>query len=228
MAHTHEAATGARGQPDASSASSPVVSLSPAQITGVVLAGGRGTRMGGVDKGLQLFNGMPLAQHALRRLQPQVGTCLINANRHLEQYRRFGVPVLADARPDYPGPLAGFATALGQCTTPYLVTVPCDSPLFPTDLVARLADALVREHADIAMASAPETGEHDHPPAWRTQPVFCLLPVRLLPSLAAFIASGQRKIDAWTAQHKTAVVPFDDAGAFANANTVAQLRALQT
>ncbi len=199
----------------------------PAQITGVVLAGGRGARMGGVDKGLQLFNGVPLALHALHRLQAQVGTCLINANRHLDQYRAFGVPVLADTLPDYAGPLAGFATALARCTTPYLVTVPCDSPLFPTDLVARLADALAREQADIAMASALEADEHGGAPAWRAQPVFCLLPVRLLPGLNAFIASGRRKIDAWTALHQTVLVPFDDARAFANANTLDQLQALQ-
>jgi molybdopterin-guanine dinucleotide biosynthesis protein A len=183
--------------------------------------------MGGVDKGLQLFDGVPLAQHALRRLQPQVGASLINANRHLEQYSQFGVPVHADTLPDYAGPLAGFVTALGQCKTPYLVTVPCDSPLFPTDLVARLAEALVREQADIAMASAQEVDAHSHTLAWRAQPVFCLLPVRLLPSLNTFIASGRRKIDAWTTQHRTVLVPFDDARAFANANTLDQLQALQ-
>lgn len=209
------------------SASEPTAPLSRAQVTGVVLAGGRGARMGGVDKGLQPFHGVPLARHALQRLQPQVGACMINANRHLDQYRAFGVPVLADTLPDYAGPLAGFASALEHCQTPYLVTVPCDSPLFPADLVARLSDALVREQADIAMASAQETDEHGGAPAWRAQPVFCLLPVRLLPSLNAFMASGRRKIDAWTALHKTVLVPFDDARAFANANTVDQLQALQ-
>ena len=203
------------------------VPLWPAQITGVVLAGGRGTRMGGVDKGLQLFQGTPLALHALRRLQPQVGACLINANRHLDQYRAFDVPVVADTLPDYAGPLAGFVSALGRCATPYLVTVPCDSPLFPTDLVARLAAALVSEQADIAMASAPEPDERSGQLAMRAQPVFCLLPVRLLPSLQAFIASGRRKIDAWTAQHQTTLVAFDDPRAFANANTLDQLQALQ-
>lgn len=226
MTRTDDATTGTCAR--AAQAPDPELAhWTPAQITGVVLAGGRGARMGGVDKGLQPFDGVPLAQHALRRLQPQVGACLINANRHLAQYRLFGVPVVADALPDYAGPLAGFASALGHCATPYLVTVPCDSPLFPSDLVARLADALVRERADIAMASAPERDEHSQTLVWRTQPVFCLLPVRLLPSLHAFIGSGRRKIDAWTAQHKTAVVPFDDARAFANANTLDQLRALQ-
>lgn len=226
MARTNDDATGA-GSPPAPTCAPEPAQCTPDQITGVVLAGGRGARMGGVDKGLQPFDGVPLAQHALRRLQPQVGACLVNANRHLGQYRRFGVPVLADALPDYAGPLAGFASALGHCATPYLVTVPCDSPLFPTDLVARLADALVGERADIAMASAPERDESGQTLVWRTQPVFCLLSVRLLPSLNAFIGSGRRKIDAWTAQHKTVVVPFEDARAFANANTLDQLRALQ-
>jgi molybdenum cofactor guanylyltransferase len=218
VVHDHDPAAGA---------ATPSV-LAPAQITGVVLAGGRGARMGGVDKGLQLFHGQPLALHALQRLQPQVGACMINANRHLEQYQQFGVPVVPDSVPDYAGPLAGFASALGQCRSPWLVTVPCDSPLFPTDLVARLAEALVREQADIAMASAPENEPEGNLPVWRVQPVFCLLPVRLRASLDTFIASGRRKIDAWTAQHRTVVVAFDDARAFANANTLDQLQDLQT
>ena len=124
------AEVGAGDRPAGTSAAAPgaMAPLTRAQITGVVLAGGRGARMGGVDKGLQLYNGVPLALHALHRLQPQVGASLINANRHLEQDRRFGVPVLADTLPDYAGPLAGFVTALGHCETPNLVTVPCDSP----------------------------------------------------------------------------------------------------
>lgn len=132
--------------------------IAPAQITGVVLAGGRGARMGGVDKGLQLFNGVPLALHALRRLQAQVGTTLLNANRNIDDYRAFGVPVFPDTVPDYAGPLAGFVSALEHCTTTYLVTVPCDSPLFPTDLVARLASALTQAQADIAMVSIQGAG----------------------------------------------------------------------
>jgi len=195
-------------------------------ITGVVLAGGRGARMGGLDKGLQLFDGVPLALHTLRRLQLQVGPSMLNANRNEDQYRGFGVPVFADTVPDYPGPLAGFITALEHCDTPYLMTVPCDTPLFPTDLVTRLAQALVDAGADVALASAPEPDAHG---VWvsRSQPVFCLMAQRLLPSLTGFVAGGGRKIDAWTALHKSVLVPFDDAGAFANANTLAQLQALQ-
>ena len=195
-------------------------------ITGVVLAGGRGARMGGLDKGLQLFDGVPLALFTLRRLQSQVGPSMLNANRNEEQYQAFGVPVFADTVPDFAGPLAGFITALQHCDTPYLMTVPCDSPLFPSDLVTRMAQALVGADADVALASAPEP---DKQGGWvsRAQPVFCLMAQHLLPSLTRFVAGGGRKIDAWTSSHKSVLVPFKDAGAFANANTLAQLQALQ-
>ena len=124
-----------------------------AEITGLVLAGGRGSRMGGVDKGLQNHLGMPLAMQALLRLGPQVGALMINANRNLGAYESMGVPVWPDAQLDYPGPLAGFLAGLEHCETPYLVTVPCDTPNFPTDLVARLAAALQAEGAEIAIAA---------------------------------------------------------------------------
>lgn len=191
-------------------------------ITGVILAGGRGSRMGGVDKGLQNFRGMPLALYTQMRLAPQVGELMINANRNLAAYESFGVPVWPDAAADFAGPLAGFLVGLEQCTTPYLVTVPCDTPLFPQDLVQRLAEALEREQADIAMAAAPEEDGQV-----RTQPVFSLLRRDLMESLVKFTHGGGRKIDAWTAQHRTVVVPFDDAGAFANANTLAELHRLE-
>jgi molybdopterin-guanine dinucleotide biosynthesis protein A len=202
--------------------------IDSAQITGLVLAGGRGSRMGGVDKGLQNFNGMPLALHTLLRLQAQTGHLMINANRNLAAYESFGAPVWPDVLADYAGPLAGFLTGLERCETPYLVTVPCDTPLFPPDLVARLAQALEREQAEIAMAAGRDA---DPPAAVRTQPVFCLLRVTLLESLVRFTHDGGRKIDAWTAQHKTVVVPFDaphdDARAFFNANTLAELHSLE-
>ena len=196
------------------------------EITGVVLAGGRGSRMGGADKGLQNFRGMPLALHTLMRLAPQVGAAMINANRNLGAYESFSVPVWPDAIADFAGPLAGFLVGLEQCETPYLVTVPCDTPLFPQDLVARLAGALEREGADIAMAAArEEDGE------LRTQPVFCLMKHELIESLVRFTHEGGRKIDKWTAQHRTAVVPFgepgDDPQAFFNANTLDELHRLE-
>lgn len=193
---------------------------------GLILAGGRGTRMGGVDKGLLPFRGLPLAQHALRRLAPQVGSCVINANRHLERYAQFGVPVYPDSLADYAGPLAGFLCGLAHCSTPWLLTVPCDTPLFPLDLAQRLAAAFDDPATQIAMASAPEDGSEP-----RAQPVFSLMRVELLESLVAFTQAGGRKIDRWTEQHQTVLVPFDqpgdDARAFANTNTLAELHALE-
>jgi molybdopterin-guanine dinucleotide biosynthesis protein A len=197
------------------------MSIAQQQITGLVLAGGRGSRMGGVDKGLQNHRGMALALHALMRLQPQVGTAMINANRNLGAYEAMGVPVWPDAMPDYPGPLAGLLTGLERCETPFLASVPCDTPNFPTDLVARLSAALVQADAEIAMAAAPEDG------TLRTQPVFCLLKADLLGSLVHYLQGGQRKIDRWTAQHRCVVVEFDDPEAFFNANTLAELLQLQ-
>lgn len=205
--------------------------ISTSDITGLVLAGGRGTRMGGVDKGLQNFNGTPLAMNALLRLGMQVGEVMINANRNLAAYESFGAPVWPDGLADYAGPLAGVLVGLERCETPYLLTVPCDSPLFPLDLAGRLAEALLADDAEIAMVSAPEPGAHGAPAVWRTQPVFCLLSTTLLESLSRFTQEGGRKIDAWTARHRTVIVPFDRPGdapdAFFNANTLAELHALE-
>jgi len=190
-------------------------------ITGLILCGGRGTRMGGVDKGLQNHNGIPLAMHALLRLQPQVGQSMINANRNLSAYESMGVPVWTDQMVDYPGPLAGWLAGLEQCQTPYMVTVPCDTPDFPQDLVARLAEALLREDAEIAMAATLEDGQV------QAQPVFCLLKTQLLESLVTYLYAGERKIDRWTAKHRVATVVFDDTKAFFNANTPQELAQLQ-
>ena len=207
--------------------------IKPNEITGLILAGGRGSRMGGVDKGLQNFNGMPLALHTLTRLQMGggVGPLMINANRNLSAYESFGASVWPDGLADYAGPLAGFLTGLERCETPFLVTVPCDTPLLPLDLVPRLAAALEAADADIAMASAPEVDQEGQL-QMRSQPVFCLLRVDLLESLVKFTAEGGRKIDAWTALHKTVLVPFnlpdDDPQAFCNANTLGELRQLET
>jgi molybdenum cofactor guanylyltransferase len=191
-------------------------------ITGLVLAGGRGSRMGGVDKGLQSHLGMPLALHTLLRLGQQVGQTMINANRNLAAYESMGVPVWPDALPDYPGPLAGFLAGLERCETPWLVTVPCDTPNFPSDLVERLAAAASEQGAQAAMAA---TREPDG--SLQSQPVFCLLHASLLDSLIQATQAGERKIDRWTAQHRCATVVFDDADAFFNANTLAELQSLQ-
>jgi molybdopterin-guanine dinucleotide biosynthesis protein A len=198
-------------------------------ITGLVLAGGRGSRMGGADKGLQNFNGTPLALHALLRLQMQdgalIGGQMINANRNLGAYEAFGVPVWPDTLDGYAGPLAGFLTGLERCETPFLLTVPCDSPRFPLDLALRLAQAF-EDNTEIAMAAALEDDGQLRP-----QPVFSLMRVDLMESLVAFTQGGGRKIDRWTDQHRTVIVPFDRPGddprAFFNTNTLAELHALE-
>ena len=200
-------------------------------ITGLILAGGRGSRMGGTDKGLQNFHGLPLALQTLMRLQLQslpLQEVMINANRNLAAYESLGVPVWPDSIDGFAGPLAGFLTGLERCETPLLLTVPCDTPLFPLDLVERLVAALDAQDADLAMAAAPEAQSNG---TVRPQPVFCLLKTELLESLVKFTQGGGRKIDAWTSQHRCAIVPFDLPGdspqAFANANTLAELQQLE-
>ena len=203
-------------------------------ITAMVLAGGRGTRMGGADKGLQNFNGTPLALHTLMRLTMQsggpLGGTMINANRNLAAYEAFDAPVWPDVLDNFAGPLAGMLTGLERCETPLLMTVPCDTPLFPMDLAERLLDAMQLENADIAMVAAPEV-DKEGLTKLRPQPVFALMKIELMESLAEFTAQGGRKIDAWTALHKTVLVPFDAPGddprAFFNANTLAELHSLE-
>jgi molybdopterin-guanine dinucleotide biosynthesis protein A len=178
-------------------------------ITGVILAGGRGQRMGGADKGLMSLACKPMVAHVLAALRPQVATIVINANRNLDQYAAFGCPVAADTIGDYSGPLAGMASAMEVATTEYVVTAPCDSPLVAHDLVARLYRALKAEHAEISVA---HDGERMHP-------VFALLRCDLLPSLHEYLQSGERKIDRWFARHRLAIVSFaDEPETFVNIN----------
>lgn len=189
-----------------------------AEVTGIVLAGGQGSRMGGVDKGLQTFRGRPMVAHVLERLAPQVDEVLINANRNAEAYARFGHRVVADEVAGFAGPLAGFERGLAHAAGALVVTVPCDSPFLPADLVARLRAALEANGARVAMA---RTGGQVHP-------VFCLMRRDVLASLQGFLASGQRKIDRWTAGLATVEVPFDDeADAFLNINTREELSSLE-
>ena len=202
----------------------------PEGITALILAGGRGSRMGGIDKGLQNYRGLPLALQTLMRLQLQSlppQEVLINANRNLAAYESLGAAVWPDTLDGFAGPLAGFLTGLERCETPLLLTVPCDTPLFPLDLIERLHAALTEQDADLAMAAAREEDGQIRP-----QPVFCLLRVELLDSLVAFTQKGGRKIDAWTGQHRCAIVPFDlpqDAPeAFFNANTLEELQKLES
>lgn len=190
-------------------------------VTGLVLAGGRGSRMGGVDKGLQPYRGIPLVRHALNRLAPQVGAVMINANRNLEVYAALSVPVWPDGIADFPGPLAGMLAGLTHCATPYLVTVPCDSPHFPLDLVARLAAGLTQNPSDMATAYTRADGR------LFPQPVFCLLHRSLLERLRSFIVSGERKTGAWARTQRSAPVIFEDEAAFANINTLEELGQLE-
>ncbi len=186
-------------------------------VTGLILAGGRGTRMGSVDKGLQTFRGMPMALHVLHRLNDQVDDVMINANQNLAAYEAFGVPVWPDAMTGFPGPLAGLQTGLMHCETPYLVTAPCDSPFLPSDLVARLAQALQAAHADVAIAV---TGGAD---SLQPHPVFCLAKTSLLQHLSDYLQQGGRKVDAWFSTLAVARVHFADEQAFRNINTLDEL-----
>jgi len=199
-------------------------------VTALVLAGGRGSRMGGVDKGLVPLQGAPLVQQALQRLRMQLGggpaEIAINANRQLADYAAFGLPVWPDPVPGFVGPLAGFAAGLEHCRTPLLLTVPCDVPRFPLDLLRRLRQALLQEQADLALAAAPDEGG-----VTRWQPVFCLLRVGLRQSLLDYLEMGECKVQKWARLQRCAVVPFDaptdDPLAFRNLNTPEQLRALE-
>jgi molybdopterin-guanine dinucleotide biosynthesis protein A len=185
----------------------------PDAITGLVLAGGRGQRMGGVDKGLQPWRGRPLVDHALARLAPQVREVMISANRNAADYATRAARVLADDSDDFPGPLAGILAGLRAASTPWLAVVPCDSPQLPTDLFARLAQGL---------GDAPgAVVQRDQ----RMEPVCCLLSTTLADDLARYLAEGGRRVEGWVARHAVRV-PFDrpqDAAAFANVNTLADL-----
>jgi molybdopterin-guanine dinucleotide biosynthesis protein A len=191
-------------------------------ITGLLLAGGRGQRMGGVDKGIQLLHGQPLAAHVLTRIAPQVGAMAISANRHRDTYAALGAPwhaqVLADPLPDFAGPLAGLLAGARAARTEWLVCVPCDSPWLPADLASRLAQAALAQGADIATATTTDAAGNVS-----LHPVFALLRTSLADDLAAFLDAGERKVRAWYARHKTVEVPFADERAFYNINSLQQL-----
>lgn len=184
-------------------------------ITAVVLAGGRGRRLGGQDKGLMELDGKPLIKHILDLVTPQVNAVIINANRNQEIYADLGHPVISDTMTDYQGPLAGFAAALAASDTDYIMTLPCDGPYVPADLASRLSAAIIDNDAELAVA-------HD---GQRMQPVYALLPRILLGSLQDFLDAGDRKIDLWYARHNTALADFsDDIDTFFNINTDDDLR----
>jgi len=192
-------------------------------VTGLILAGGRGSRMGHVDKGLQPLRGQAMAQHVLQRLAPQVAAVAINANQNLDAYAAFGVPVWPDDLAGFEGPLAGLETGLRRCATDFLVTAPCDSPFVPADLVARLHAALIAAGADLALAETEEAGP-DGVPRLQPQPVFALVKASALPHLSAYLAGGGRRMDGWYGSIKVVRVRFDDARAFRNINTLRELQ----
>lgn len=187
------------------------------QLTGLIVAGGLARRMGGADKGLQAFAGRPLLAHVIERFAPQVGSVLLNVNHNAAAYARFGCPLVADALEGYAGPLAGLAAALARCETPLLACVPCDAPFLPHDLVARLWHGLDAGCAQIAVARA----------GGRVQRAFMLCRREVLPGLEAFLAGGGREVGQWQAADACAEVDFADGAAFANINTLEELKRLE-
>jgi molybdenum cofactor guanylyltransferase len=196
------------------------------QITGLILAGGRGSRMGHVDKGLQPFRGEPMVAHVMRALAPQTGALAINANQNLERYAALGLPVWPDDLQGFEGPLAGLETGLRRCGTGLLVTAPCDSPFLPSDLVRRLHDTMQAAGADLALAETEEAGD-DGAPRIQPHPVFALMKTGVLPHLSAYLAGGGRRMDGWYPAIKVARVRFHDTQAFRNINTLRELQQYQ-
>lgn len=189
-----------------------------AKITGVVLAGGRARRMGGVDKGLVLFRGKPLVAYALEALEAVAGRVVINANRHREDYAALGYPVVADATDHFDGPLAGLLSAMRAADTPYVLTVPCDAPLVTGQLLERLVTARAEDQAELCAAHDGE----------RLHPVFLLAERRLVDDLDIYLAQGQRKVETWLNRHRLAVADYQDQAArFANLNTPEELAELE-
>jgi len=187
-------------------------------VTGIVLAGGLGRRMGGVDKGLVDFLGKPLIAHVIERLSPQVDEILINANRELDRYAALGYPVIQDDIAGFAGPLAGLHKGMSVAKHPFVLTVPCDSPLLPLTLAVRLMQGLIKNDTDLAVA---KTGAQAHP-------VFCLCRKKLLKNLEAYLQGGGRKIDTWYSSLMVVEISFDDdPQAFANVNTAEELLSLE-
>ncbi len=187
-------------------------------ITAVILAGGRGRRFDGLDKGLIEYKQRPIIEHVINAITPQVDDIMINANRSEETYTGYGYPVVNDELSGFQGPLAGFSTAMQHATNLYVLTLPCDGPFISADYVRRMATALVDTQADLAVA-------HD---GHRMQPVHALLPTGLLGSLKRYLDSGERKIDRWYLKHNIALVDFSDSSnIFQNINTREQLHALE-
>ena len=195
--------------------------ISSKDITGLILAGGRAQRMGGIDKGLIPFHDKPLIESAIAKLKPQTQSIIINANRNLTKYAGYGYPVIMDETPAFSGPLAGFSVGLRACKTPYLLTAPCDSPLLPNNLAQKLSAEMEREDFQLVYASSKEADGK----VW-AQPVFCLMRANLQDSLASFLLKGDLKIDRWFKELRSSTVIFDDPQVFANVNTPEELKSL--
>ncbi len=192
--------------------------MSTSSVTTIILAGGRGRRMGGLDKGLINFSGKPIIEYILTAISPQCEAIIINANRHINLYKKYGHPVLTDELNDFQGPLAGFSIGLEQVTTDLVLTLPCDAPFVPHDMVQRMLTAMQKTKADIAVA-------HDGD---RIQPVYALIKTQLAANLKTFLLSGERKIDRWYAENNTTLVDFSDVQhIFQNINTPEQQEAMQ-
>lgn len=187
--------------------------LTKSDITAVILAGGRGRRMGGLDKGLMHFSGKPMIEHILAAITPQCETVIINANRHIKRYATYKHPVLSDKSNNYLGPLAGFAIAMENATTPLLITLPCDAPIIPDNLVDRLLAAMLKTGADITVVHDGE----------RLQSVYALIKTELNTDLKNYLDRGDRKVDLWYAQNHMMPVDFSDIRElFRNINTPEQ------
>lgn len=187
-------------------------------ISAIILAGGRATRMGCIDKGLVPFNQKPLIAHVIARLAPQVDEIFINANRETDAYKAFGYPVLPDEIAGFAGPLAGMQLGLKHAQNDYLLTAPCDTPLLPLNLAKQLEAALVQHDAEIAVATSDGN----------THPVFCLCKISALPSLNDFLQQGGRKVSDWQKSLKYVNVDFSDSDeAFTNLNTPEDIAKLE-
>jgi molybdopterin molybdotransferase len=183
--------------------------------------------MGQRDKGMLPLHGQPLARHVLQRLAPQVGQLAISVHADAGDYARFSLPVWPDLLPGQLGPLAGLHSGMQHTSTPYLLTVPCDSPLLPPDLAARLAAGLLDNDADLAIAVTEEIDPATGSAVRRPHPVFCLVKTSALPQLDAYLRSGERRMRTWHGPLKLAEVLFENNGAFGNMNTPDELAALQ-
>lgn len=194
------------------------------QISGLILAGGRGSRMGHVNKGLQTFKNEAMVSHVVRRLAPQVGQLMINVNQDGDQYAPFSDHLIADILPNYAGPLAGVHAGLNYCKSDFMVTAPCDSPFLPLDLVQKLATALEQTNAQLAVViTADIDAHHEHSLRWQQQPVFCLLKTNLKSHLEAFLKNGGRKVSDWYRELSVVEVAFEQSTDFRNINTKEEL-----